>query len=247
MSTFRRLFSKRPSLSDDHAVPRPDEPLAIVGDIHGRLDLLEALLARLDQQYPQARKVFVGDYVDRGPDSRAVVERLRQLQGAICLIGNHEEMMLEFVDDPKEGGLRWLRNGGRATLASYEIDIGKDASAEEIQSASRALAQKLAQGTGDWLRALPRFWQSGTVFVTHAGPNPSEPIPGQPDSVFTWGHNRFLRQSRSDGYWVAHGHWIQERPVCANSRISVDTGAVFSGRLTAGVVQTSGKVDFVVS
>lgn len=226
-------------------LPCPDETLAVVGDIHGRADLLDGLLAELHDKYPLARRVFVGDYVDRGPDSRQVIERLRGLQDAICLTGNHEEMLLEFIDGPTEGATRWLRNGGRATLASYGITLDKDAPEAAIFDASRAFAKALDDGTADWLRGLPRFWQSGTVFVIHAGPNPAEPIPGQPDHVFTWGHSRFRRQPRIDGLWVAHGHWIQERANWGDSRIAVDTGAWSTSRLTAAVIMPAGVVKFL--
>ncbi len=248
MSPIRRLLSRtRPGSDDGTLPPRPDEPLAVIGDIHGCADLLGRLLDRLDRNHPDARRVFVGDYVDRGPDSRQVLDLLRNKEDAVCLIGNHEEMMLEFIDQPAEGAVRWLRNGGQATLASYGIGLDRHATEAEVLSASRELKAALADGTEDWLRSLPLFWQSGTVVVTHAGPDPARPIAGQPDNVFTWGHNRFLRQARSDGLWVAHGHWIQDRPVFGDSRISVDTGAFATGRLTAAIVAPDGQVSFLIA
>ena len=246
MQIFRRFFSKRPPQPADGPLPPPDpdEPIAVIGDIHGRADLLDKMLSDLDKTHPGAHKIFVGDYVDRGPDSRAVLDRLRNLTGAICLRGNHEEMLLDFLDRPAESARRWLRNGGDRTLASFGIAL-TDADVPEFFDAHQAFIDALADGTADWLRSLPLYWQSGNVIVTHAGPNPAVPVKNQPDSVFTWGHNRFLRQPRSDGIWVAHGHWIQDRPVFADSRISVDTGAVFSGRLSAAVIDPGGQVEFV--
>ncbi len=246
MTIIRRLFAKR-SVDAEHPIapPQPAEPLAVIGDIHGRADLLDRILDTLDRNHPEARKVFVGDYVDRGPDSRAVLGRLRTLEDAVCLTGNHEEMLLEFLDNPAEGAGRWLRNGGLATLSSYDIALQPDATEQEVVAASQRLAAALTDGTGDWLRARPCHWQSGTVFVTHAGPDPAKPALGQPRSVYTWGYSRFLRESRDDGIWVAHGHWIQPRPTCANSRISVDTGAWTTGKLTAALIPTDGNVTFL--
>ena len=248
MQILRRLFSKRlpDPAGPPFPPPRPDEPLAVIGDIHGRVDLLNRMLANLDKNHPGSRKIFVGDYVDRGPDSRAVLERLHGLTDAICLLGNHEQMLLDFLDSPAENAPRWLRNGGRETLASYGIDLPGD-DPDEIVEAKRKLVSAATNGTFDWLRTLPLHWQSGNLLVTHAGPNPAEPIETQPDFVFTWGHSRFLREVRSDGLWVAHGHWVQDRPVIADGRIAVDTGAWFSGRLTAALIQPDGETRFLSS
>ena len=228
--------------------PRVKQPVAVVGDIHGRLDLLDLLLDKLANQASGAKLVFVGDYVDRGPDVRAVIDRLRALgDDAVCLKGNHEAMLLEFLDDPIELGGRWLRNGGDRTLASYGITLRENSSVDEVRAASSALRIALADGAESWLRGLPLFWQSGTLLVTHAGPDPALPIKGQKDEVFFWGHDRFLRNPRSDGIWVAHGHWIRERPSCIDGRIAVDTGAWTTGRLTAAVIGVDGSVKFVAT
>lgn len=228
--------------------PRVDEPVAVVGDIHGRLDLLDLLLDKLAQQASDAKLIFVGDYVDRGPDARAVIDRLRALgAGAVCLKGNHEAMLLEFLDDPIEWGGRWLRNGGDRTLASYGIALSENSSVDDVTAASSALRIALADGTETWLRDLPLYWQSGTLLVTHAGPDPAMPIGGQNDQLFLWGHDRFLRAARTDGIWVAHGHWIRERPSCVDGRIAVDTGAWATGRLTAALIATDGSVRFVAT
>ena len=229
-------------------LPRVENPVAVVGDIHGRLDLLDLLLDKLAQEASAANLIFVGDYVDRGPDARAVIDRLRALgDDAVCLKGNHEAMLLEFLDDPIEWGGRWLRNGGDRTLASYGIVLSENSSVDDVMAASSALRIALADGAETWLRGLPLFWQSGTLLVTHAGPDPAMPIEGQDDRVFLWGHDRFLRNMRSDGLWVAHGHWIRERPSCADRRIAVDTGAWATGWLTAAVIGLDGSVRFVAT
>ena len=225
--------------------PFPELPVAVIGDIHGRADLLGALIGKIAKIAPDSALVFVGDYVDRGPDSRGVVSKLRDLDNAICLRGNHEAMLLEFLDDPIEKGGRWLRNGGVETLASFGISLGEDSNANEVLNASKSLQNSLADGGEAWLRALPVFWQSGNLLVTHAGPDPAAPISGQPERNFLWGHRRFLRDNRTDGIWVAHGHWVRDHAKYGDGRIGVDTGAWASGRLTAALINPDGTVQFI--
>ncbi len=226
--------------------PCPEIPVVVVGDIHGRADLLDDLLEKISQQAGAAKLVFVGDYVDRGPQSRRVIKTLRGLENAICLCGNHEVMLLEFLDDPIEKGGRWLRNGGEKTLASYGIEVNSNSSSLDIVRASEMFRAALDDGSEAWLRQLPLSWMSGNLFVTHAGPDPARPVQGQDEKVYLWGHNRFLRDMRSDGIWVAHGHWIKDRVVCENGRIGVDAGAWASGRLTAALISTAGEVSLIV-
>ncbi len=232
----------------NHDPPRVDETVAVIGDIHGRLDLLDLLLDRLASEAGDAKLIFVGDNVDRGPDARAVIDRLRALgDGAVCLKGNHESMLLDFLDNAIEWGGLWLRNGGDRTLASYGITLSENSSLDEVMAASSALRIALTDGTEAWLRGLPLIWQTGTLLVTHAGPDPATPVEEQDERVFLWGHSRFLREARTDGIWVAHGHWIRERPSCADMRIAVDTGAWATGRLTAAIIATDGTVRFVAT
>lgn len=233
---------------DPESGPCPKLEVAIVGDIHGRADLLDKIITKIGTVAPDAHIIFVGDYVDRGPASNLVLARLMELgDGAVCLLGNHEKMMLEFLDDPLANGERWLRNGGTETLASYGIEISEDRDAEEVVQASARLRDVLQVGTEDWLRHRPLSWKSGNLFVTHAGPDPSLPLDQQSEKNLLWGHNRFLRDQRSDDIWVAHGHWIEEKAKYEKGRIAVDTGAYFSGRLTAAHVTTTGTVKFINS
>lgn len=226
----------------------PKEDVAIIGDIHGRLDLLKSLISRLQSEVPNTELVFVGDYIDRGPSSREVLEYLQRLDSSVvCLKGNHEAMLLDFIDNPIQHGRQWLRNGGSETLASFGITVDENSSANSIQNANGELKSRLSNGTETWLRALPLFWHTGNLVVTHAGPDPKKSIQDQDEESFLWGHHRFLRDARTDGIWVAHGHWIQDRPTCRNGRISVDTGAYFSGRLTAAIVTHDGSVKFLNS
>ncbi len=222
--------------------PRPELPVAVIGDIHGRDDLLARLLGLLEHA-GDWQLVFVGDYVDRGPESRQVLARLQALD-AVCLKGNHEVMLLDFLDDPAENAGRWLRNGGRETLASFDVELAESPTLEMLENARDGLRAALGAGEA-WLRGLPLVWQSGNLLVTHAGPDPARPVQGQPDKVFLWGHNRFLRDARADGLWVAHGHWIRDRATAGDGRIAVDTGAWDSGRLSAALIDPDGGLRFV--
>lgn len=246
LSALRRLISG-PRAEGAEVPPAPECEVAVVGDIHGRADLLDRLLGRLEQVAPGAQLVFVGDYVDRGPDSRAVIETLRAMSGAVCLKGNHEAMLLDFLDGHEGAARRWLFNGGTRTLESYGVALAEDAGAAEVARARAAFAAALGRAAERWLRELPLMWRSGNLVVTHAGPDPARPIPapGEREDELLWGHARFMRAGRSDGVWVAHGHWIRLRPEVGESRISVDTGAFDTGRLSAAVISPAGRVRFV--
>ncbi len=216
----------------------------MIGDVHGRDDLLASLLQKLEGRGGARQLVLVGDYVDRGPQSRAVLERLQALD-AVCLKGNHEVMLLEFLDNPTEKAARWLRNGGFQTLESFGIELAREPTVAMLEEARDALRAGLGAAGEAWLRGLPLVWQSGNLLVTHAGPDPARPIEGQPDKVFLWGHNRFLRDARADGLWVAHGHWMRDRAAAGDGRIAVDTGAWDSGRLSAALIDPDGRIEFV--
>ncbi|WP_051489350.1 metallophosphoesterase [Roseivivax halodurans] len=227
----------------------PDAPFAAIGDVHGRDDLLERLLGRLEGELPAgAPLVLLGDYVDRGAASAGVLRRLQALDAearVTCLCGNHEAMLIEFLDYPVLAGPRWLRNGGVQTLESFGV-TGMPAGPEA--SDWEALRDRFRGAMGGdletWLRARPLRWQSGNVAAVHAGADPARPLSDQRDDVLLWGHPSFATMRRRDGTWVVHGHTIVPRPAAAGGRISVDTGAYATGVLTAAIVEP-GSVRFV--
>ena len=225
----------------------PEQPVYAIGDIHGSSHLLAQLLEVIDQDFQSAgyqnpHLVFVGDYVDRGEESAAVLQQLTTLRGSLpnnvtCLMGNHEKMMLDFLDDPEERGPRWLRNGGLQTLASFGIGaLTETAPPLQLQHARSALRQALPDGLEDWLRGLPLYWQSGNVVVTHAGADPTHPIQEQERNTLLWGTRDFTKTPRPDGLWIVHGHIVVDTAHAEAGRIAVDTGAYFSGRLTAAAI-----------
>ena len=217
--------------------PTPDQPLVVVGDVHGRADLLH----RLPETAAGVQVVFVGDYIDRGENSADVLRILQAAPQVICLMGNHEEMMLRFIDAPDKHGPRWLRYGGLQTLASFSVPLGSEtASDAALITARDALVEAMGDGLITWLRALPSSWQSGNVVVTHAGADPNKPIDLQDPSALRWGHPDFDRVRRTDGLWIAHGHTIVDAPVMDHGRINVDTGAYATGRLTMAHISAQG-------
>lgn len=209
---------------------------------------MQNLLTKLEQVAPDAQLVFVGDYVDRGPDSRQVLGHLlRMSDRAICLLGNHEVMLMAFLDDPVEKGARWLRHGGRQTLESFSIFLPVEPSLDDLTKAVEQFRTALPEGGWDWLQSRPRMWRSGNLVVSHAGMDPGRGPSDQSESDLLWGHGRFLRDPRQDGLWVAHGHWVQNKPQCRDGRVNVDTGAWKHGPLTAAIFDPDGHIRFVQS
>lgn len=216
----------------------PEQRCLVIGDVHGRLDLLQALLHRLDDDRPW---IFVGDYIDRGDYSAQVLRQLMHLsvtsKGRVtCLLGNHEEMLLKFIQDPFEMGPLWLRNGGAQTLASFGIT---DVTADKGDLSDR-LQKAMGPGLLDWLAERPLIWSSGNVSVVHAALDPRKPIAGQDRNTCLWGHSKFRQQPRRDGHWVVHGHTIVDQAQARDGVISVDTGAFATGQLSAAELYPGG-------
>ncbi len=217
----------------------PAERFYAVGDIHGRLDLLQRLLATLDTDCPL---VFVGDYVDRGEYSAQVLRHLRHLSAnrdrqVICLMGNHEDMLLRFLDDPEGMARMWWHNGGQQTMTSFGIAAGST-STDEVNKIADRLRQEMGQPLLDWMQDRPLTWTSGNVTVVHAALDPSSPVDAQNRHACLWGHPRFPTQHRKDGQWVVHGHTIVTDPKVENRVVSIDTGAFATDHLTAAEIST---------
>ena len=229
---------------NEHSDIAPDEPLCVIGDIHGRLDLLDTLLELIGFN---RKLVFVGDYLDRGPHSAQVLDRLIGLQAqgrALCLMGNHETMFLGFIDAPERGG-GWLRAGGVETLKSYGVHgVSEWSDLKARQVAHKTLLARIPLDHLAFLFSLKSGLLSGNVLVSHAGADPAVKIDAQSWEALVWGRNAACDTRRDDGTWVVHGHTVQPEPIAANGRVCVDTGAWRSGCLTAALIDT-GKVRFI--
>ncbi|SOC04710.1 serine/threonine protein phosphatase 1 [Rhodobacter sp. JA431] len=222
--------------------PAPERPLAVIGDVHGMSTLFERMLENLAREAPEASVLCVGDLVDRGENSAEVLRRAWACSEMLTvLLGNHEEMLLSFLDAPTREGPRWLRNGGLQTLASFGVGgVSESSSAARLVAAADELREKMGDELERWLRGLPRMVQSGNIVVTHAGADPWRPISQQSDHVLTWGHRDFGQRPRTDGLWIVHGHTIVPEPVCDRGQISVDTGAYAGNGLTAALISVEG-------
>lgn len=239
MSLLNRLFGRGPATSAAAAFPppRPAEPFHAIGDVHGCLDLLEVLVDQIDTVAPDAPLICVGDLVDRGDNSAGVLRFLMDRQARrpaplVCLAGNHENMLLRFLDAPEDGE-RWLRHGGLQTLESFGVQLGFGQQEDPLTTLRDALAEAMGPEMIRWLQSLPTQWVSGNVAVVHAGADPFLPIDAQRTSVLMWGHPAFARQIRPDGIWVVHGHTVVDQPTVGDGRVGIDTGAYSTGRLTA--------------
>lgn len=244
MSLLNRLFSALSAQKESVGMPppAPDAAFFAIGDIHGRDDLLARLLDKIAHAQSTGPIICVGDYIDRGEDSAGVLRRLMALgPGITCLMGNHEDMLIRFLDMPAENGARWLRNGGLQTMASFGIgNVTESSSADELTDARDRLRAAMGEPLERWLRALPTRWQSGNVAVVHAGADPALPLDVQTPETLIWGHPDFAKRARADGIWIVHGHTMVDDPVAVAGRISIDTGAYATGRLTAAHVAADG-------
>ena len=218
-----------------------------VGDVHGRRDLLVRLcdsIARdLDRASPQeAVLIFLGDYVDRGPDSRGVIEHFLSAElpaPSIFLRGNHEAMLLDFLVDPAIG-LQWGRFGGIETLHSYGMDVADLRAGRNLEAVSRRLAEVLPAAHRDFMTGLPLSYSLGQFFFCHAGVRPGVPIPLQQEADLLWIRDEFNESLADFGSIVVHGHTPGEEPVVRPNRVGVDTGAYITGRLTCAVLDAAG-------
>jgi serine/threonine protein phosphatase 1 len=226
LSRLRRLMSRSVTAAPAEP-PAPNEVMSVVGDVHGCARMLADLLTRLP-----GRIVLVGDLIDRGNETAATLDLAMSRPEVTVLRGNHEDMLLTFIDDP-DGGQAWLRYGGLQTLASF--GVGGDPHAADMTRLRDRLVQAMGAARIDWLRARPVMLRSGTVAVTHAGADPGRSLDDQ-GTAPVWGHRDCGRVARADGVWIVHGHVIVPEPDIRMGVIRVDTGAYAGGPLTAAVL-----------
>lgn len=240
-SKFRRRESQ--AAHDLSATPRvPNGVRAFaVGDVHGRLDLLDELLDMIRAEIvarPKARNhlVMLGDLIDRGPQSRGVIDRLRGFADRDVelhiLSGNHEEVLLRLLEGESELIPSWLKFGGAETLQSYGIDpqavraVSDEAGMVLIRAAIPPEHQAFLRSLSDTIRI-------GDYLFVHAGIRPRVGLAEQRQSDLRWIREPFLGDDTDHGFIVVHGHTITEDAVERSNRIGIDTGAYATGRLTA--------------
>lgn len=243
MLNLARFFRK-----DVPAAPRPQVPAGeryyVIGDIHGRCDLLDELIVAIeedDQRLGEADTtvVLLGDLVDRGPESARVIETARQWgerRKLRYIAGNHEEMFLEAFTD-KEMLRHFLKHGGKETVLSYGIKKKRynELTMKELQSELHELVPKKHR---KFLAAMEDIVVAGDYVFVHAGINPKHSLEDQKASDLRWIRDRFLKHRDPFSHVVVHGHTIFDDVEHTEFRIGIDTGAFRTGTLTALVLES---------
>jgi serine/threonine protein phosphatase 1 len=248
-------------------VPAPASPLRkpcgpsgkrcyAIGDIHGRVDLLADLMDRIEKhdvlRHPrQTSIVLLGDLIDRGPDSKDVVELARTFRSErarlYVLLGNHEEMMLRALDGDLEAFNAWMSNGGLTTMRSYGVDMA-NLEGLDIEGFRRRVTDCVPPSHLAFLRSSADSIRFGDYLMVHAGIRPGRSIEEQSPKDLRWIRSGFLKSDVDHGFVVVHGHSQNAEIEVRSNRIGIDTGAHHSGILTAvwiedaerGFLQTAG-------
>jgi len=226
-------------------------PIYAIGDIHGHLDKLEEVMARIVADGgPDAEVVFLGDLVDRGPDSKGVIEfvlnGLKQGRNWTVLTGNHDRMFRYFLEPSPRVDMRlrpdlyWLhdRLGGRETLASYGLTFDAEARLSEIHAAARAT---VPDEHVTFLTQLPYTKLHGNLLFVHAGIRPEVALEDQLDDDLCWIREDFLNYPYPHPWLVVHGHTPVVRPTHFGNHVNLDTGAGYGEAITAAVFE-NGRV-----
>jgi serine/threonine protein phosphatase 1 len=211
-----------------------------IGDIHGRADLLDLLAGKIAgdlvaRPAPNALTVFLGDYVDRGLESRGVLERLASGDFPtrfIALRGNHEDAMLHFLDETAVLQ-QWVMFGGLTTLASYGVDPGEEMRRGGARAVQAAFLSRLPQAHRRFLEETQFSTEFGDYFFCHAGVRPHVPLDRQDPGDLMWIRYEFLEYRGDFGKVVVHGHTPHTKVESLENRINLDTHAFKSGVLTA--------------
>jgi len=215
-----------------------------VGDIHGRVDLLDELLARIDGDItlrPTDRPVYVflGDYIDRGPSSRETIDRLIEhgkTRESVFLKGNHELIAIKCLSDPSLFN-QWMRLGGLDTLVSSGVPAETLANGKQIAELQSAFHSALPQNHFRFFRDLRSSFVCGDFFFAHAGVKPNIELSRQNESDLLWIREEFLSSNDDFGKIVIHGHTPTREIEVGPNRINIDTGAFATGRLTCLAIE----------
>lgn len=232
-------FGRRRPVTSEPSLPENLRCYAI-GDVHGRLDLLDRLLTAIDEDR-RAREpvgeveiILLGDLIDRGPQSAGVVRRVMAgVEGAAvhALMGNHEELMLDALDGDRGRLKSWLRVGGDVALESWGLPPAL--LEDELDAVLAAARTAVTPAERSWLGKRPLLLRRGDYAFVHAGVRPGIPLDRQVREDMLWIRGDFLESSRDHGAMVVHGHSISEAVEERSNRIGIDTGAWRTGHLTA--------------
>jgi serine/threonine protein phosphatase 1 len=219
-----------------------------IGDIHGRLDLLDAILDAIDtdlrnRPHDRVKLVFLGDYVDRGAQSAGVIYRLievMQSYDAVCLMGNHELMFATFLDQPHTLD-QWLSTGAAATLSSYGITPPSHPTAAQAEALCDTLRRAMPLAHRVFLSNRPLTSVCGDYLFVHAGIRHGLPLSRQGEADLVWIRHDFTNSDEPFEKFVVHGHTPVPTPEVRPNRINIDTGAFATGRLSCLVLEGDGR------
>ena len=223
-----------------------------IGDIHGRADLLVALLRQIDADctlYPSSRPivVFIGDYSDLGPASREVLDLLlgcKRTKETVFLKGNHENFVHRFLSEPAVLD-EWRLCGGLETLVSHGLKPSINPGAAEQRRLAKALAKSMPKPHLEFLESLKLSFSCGDFLFVHAGIRPGVPIRKQREEDLLWIREEFLSCKQRFEKFVVHGHTPVQTPDVRSNRINIDTGAFATGRLTCIVIEAASIVELI--
>lgn len=218
-----------------------------VGDIHGRADLLAEIIGRIEDDLQRrpvkyAFEVYLGDYIDRGPDSKGVLDQLAVRlvrQRAICLRGNHEAILERFLWNDPQTIHHWAQLGALQTLASYGVVPRSPTGSLTPSELRDALLNVFPRTHHLFLQCLRNSFVCGDFLFVHAGIRPNVPIEQQEPEDLFWIRDEFLNSTSSHDKMVVHGHTPVDHPDIRNNRINIDTGAWRTGTLTCIAIEGS--------
>ena len=228
------------------AVLPPGVRIYAIGDIHGRADLLRILLGKVDadrKSRPVERTitVFLGDYIDRGPSSKDVLDILLDYRASfetVFLNGNHEKFAVDFLQNPSVIET-WRSCGGFETLLSYGLKPSLSSSVDERLRLSRELAECMPIDHLSFLTSLQLYFQCGEFLFVHAGIRPKVRLRDQDEKDLLWIRDVFLEYEKPFEMFVVHGHTPVHAPDMQSNRLNIDTGAFATGRLTCVAIEGS--------
>ena len=245
---LKKLFNAKAKVLLPVGLPE-NHRLYCIGDIHGRLDLLQEAHQKIvnDAADFNGAKilVYLGDYIDRGMHSRQVIDCLLENNfpdfEKVFLLGNHEQVLMQFLwGNDNAIAHEWFRFGGLSTLISYGVKLQGIPVSKELAGLRTQLLEKLPAAHSDFLGRLVLNYETDGYFFVHAGIKPKIKLHLQRAEDMLWIREEFLNSDVFHGKVIVHGHTVTDEPEIRHNRIALDTGAYASGRLTCAVFEGAG-------
>lgn len=244
---FKKILNRKRIEPPSVGLPE-NHRLYCIGDIHGRLDLLLDVHRKIGDDAPDFDGVkilvYLGDYIDRGMESRRVIDCLLENNfpdfKTVFLLGNHEQVLLEFLNSKNPSiAHEWFRFGGLPTLASYGVNVRGIPTAKDLEQLRAECREKMPTEHLAFFERLTLFYEIGGYFFVHAGVRPKIKLHRQRPEDLLWIREEFLMSDLCHGKVIVHGHSISDEPEIRPNRIGLDTGAYASGKLTCAVFEES--------